>query len=138
MQWRQQKSGCIALASFIFQQPVVASVRDDYLPPPPPKVSFPAAPPTTLEAEGVKLEPQHRADLSTLAKERDEQRRAGNASDQQWSDLMDRAQYLFHVCAFPQNLGCLLRQIICRHGPPRQHCRDRPLKGPGHSPEQRL
>ena len=58
--------------------------------PPPPQSGQPEKP-TTFADQGVKLEPNIWEDLSKLARERDEQRRLGNATMDQWRDLLDRA-----------------------------------------------
>ena len=104
MQWKQVKAGCIAVANFISATTTVAAQQtSETLPPPPPRRPNPAAePPTTFEAEGVRLEAQQLKDLRQLAKERDAQRAQGEATTlDQWRALLERAQYLFRACAFP-------------------------------------
>ena len=51
-------------------------------------------------------------DLRKLAEERDEQRRTGSATTEEWRDLLDRAQCLFRGLAVPQNVSRLLRQAF--------------------------
>ena len=60
----------------------------------------------------MKLDAKSLQDLSKLAAERDEQRRTGSASMEQWRDLLDRAQCLFRAAALPINISRLLRQAF--------------------------
>lgn len=53
IQWKQEKAGCIAVADFLV--PETSAKTTDVLPPPPPKAD-PSVTPTTLEAEGVRME----------------------------------------------------------------------------------
>ena len=111
VQWKQEKVGCIAVATILEDSPTVNNAKGKL--PPPPKTKPPAAtPPTTLAAEGVNLEAAKRNELAALALEQDQQRQSGTATMEQWRDLLDRAQCLFRACAIPQNISRLLRQII--------------------------
>ena len=70
---------------------------------------YPPAPPrpgaasekVTFESEGVKLSDAHKGQVRNLAEERDRQRQDGNAPDEAWRGLLDRAQRLFREAAIP-------------------------------------
>lgn len=98
------------MASFITRASSVNATTDEYLPPPP-KSPAPR-PPATFASEGVKLPSEQVTKLSKLAAERDEQRRVGTATTEEWRDLLDRAQYLFRDCRLPQSTSRLLRQAF--------------------------
>ena len=61
VQWKQPKSGCVAIAEFLRPTPSANAVGPTLPSSPPPanRYSPSAIPPTTLEAEGVALTPNH-------------------------------------------------------------------------------
>lgn len=69
IQWKQEKLGCIAHASFL--PPATTVNPTDALPPPPPPST--EIPTTTLEAEGVTMDKATMGKLADLAAERDAQ-----------------------------------------------------------------
>ena len=111
MQWRQEKLGCIAEATFLRRTATVNPASSERLPPPPPQPA-PSEPKITLEKAGVKLDPAKRKELSALAKERDQQRISGETSLDQWRGLLDRAQCLFRGLALPAGIARLIRQAF--------------------------
>ena len=69
-------------------------------------------PPTTLEAQKVKMSDERRKALKALAKERDDQRIDPDTSSDKWRDLMDRARRLFRDCQLPKRTTDLLLQLF--------------------------
>ena len=69
IQWKQDKMGCIAYAPFL--APATTMNPTDVLPSSPPPSTDVQVPATTLEAEGVSMEPTLRKKIAGLAAERD-------------------------------------------------------------------
>ena len=77
--------------------------------------------PTTLDAEGVTLEPEMKKKLAGLAAERDEQH-GKNTSTTEWRDLFDRARQLFREAALPRNVSRLLTRVFSVRKIPGANC----------------
>ena len=74
VQWKQPKSGCVAIAEFLRPTPSTNVVGPTIPPAPPPANRYPvsAIPTSTFEAKGVTLSPTHLDQLRKIAYERDE------------------------------------------------------------------
>ena len=94
VQWKQPKSGCLARARILAPPAGANSASTRATPPLPPEQA-------TFDSEGVRLSEEHKKQLRALAEERDAQRAAGDAPDEAWRGLLDRAQRLLREAAIP-------------------------------------
>ena len=111
VRFRLSGSCDITEARFILATPSVNAVAKEALPPPPALTADSKVPQLLLADAELSLSEEHRIQLSALAKERDTQRK-GQATDDEWRDLMDRAWCLLRATHVPHNVARLLRQAF--------------------------
>lgn len=106
--WLQAKSGCVAYARML-APPGRANSTTGGLPPPPPTTS------ATFESEGVRISEAHKKQIREICSERDAQRApGGNATDEAWRGLLDRARRIFRDAAVPMATCELLRACLAQ------------------------
>ena len=106
--WLQAKSGCVAYARTM-APPGRAGAATGSPPPPPPTSTV------TFESEGVRLGEAHKKQIREICTERDAQRApGGNATDEAWRGLLDRARRIFRDAAVPMATCELLRACLAQ------------------------
>ena len=106
--WLQAKSGCVAYARML-ASPSRANSTTGGLPPPPPTTS------ATFESEGVRISKVHKKQIWEICSERDAQHApGGNATDEAWHGLLDRARRIFRNAAVPMATCELLRACLAQ------------------------